>query len=549
MGSPRSQKRRRKRPAAKRCPRGKTLRAKVHKHKGGKRHRHYSCVPKRKPRRRSSLLAPAPVVGGQPVASQPAGPSPQPAGPSSHPPSPPPPPPPPGPDPGPPVPGVPVYSGPFGPRQAERLLWRAGFGPAPGQAGALSGMGMAGAVRSLTRPQVEEVLTGPEPRGAGDVPLSPGNAHGHDHLWWLDRMVRTNRPFIEKMALVWHDWFATSNAGAVNSPYLMFEQNELFRGDGLGSFHDLLVNVTRDGAMQKWLNLWLTTKNKPDENYGREAMELFTLGADRGAYTETDVREMARALAGWNASYSAELGWHAFVPSPKEQDNGQKTIFGKTGTFLWEDACRLCVEHPMHSSFLVTKLWSYFIPTPPDEATRQKLEAAYTANSYAVRPIVEAILMHPDLYQGEPLVKPPVVFAAGLLRTRGLGVGGAMITWCEMAGQRLFYPPNVDGWDHESWLDTSTMRARWSLVHAVLAADVVTGQGYDPAETPPTAVARAIAFWGDPPISPASRACLEQWAANCLPPTDSPQEAAQVRAVRQNALRQLVGASPDLQVC
>ena len=444
---------------------------------------------------------------------------------------------------------MPVYSGQFGARQAERLLWRAGFGPAPGQAEALAGMGMANAVRSLSRPQVAEVLTGPEPRGAGDVPLSPGSAHGHDHLWWLDRMVRTNRPFIERMTLIWHDWFATSNAGPVNSPGLMFEQNDLFREAGLGSFHDLLVSVTKDGAMLKWLNLWLSSKNKPDENYGREAMELFTLGADRGAYTETDVREMARALAGWRATYSEELGWHDFAPESRKQDTSEKTIFGRTGPFLWDDACRLCVEHPMHPSYLVTKLWSYFIPTPPDEATRLQLEGAYRANSYAVRPLVEAILMHPDLYEGEPLVKPPVVFAAGLLKARGLGVDVAMITWGEPAGQRLFHPPNVDGWDHDSWLDTATMRARWLLVMSVLEDHVVSSDGYDPAESAPAAVARAIAYWGNPPVSPASRACLEGWAASCLPPTSDPEEAALVRALRQNALRQLVAASPDFQVC
>jgi hypothetical protein len=540
MGNPRSRKSRRKRPAAKRCPRNKTLRTKVHKHQGGKRHRHVSCVPKRKRKRRSSLVAPEPVTGGQagatpqPGAQQPAIP-------------PPPPPPPPRPDPGPPVAGVPVYSGNFGPRQAERLLWRAGFGPASGQATALAAMGLSAAVRSLTQPQAPEVLTGPEPRGAGDVPLSPLTAHGHDHLWWLDRMVRTNRPLVERMALIWHDWFATSNAGQVNSTRLMLEQNDLFRRTGLGSFHDLLVNVTRDGAMLKWLNLWLSSKNKPDENYGREAMELFTLGADRGAYSETDVREMARALAGWSATHSEELGWHDFAPLPRKQDTGQKTIFGKTGAFLWEDACRLCVEHPMHPSFLVTKLWSYFIPTPPDDATRQELEAAYTANSYAVRPIVEAILMHPDLYLGDPLVKPPVVFAAGLLRTRGMGVRGAMVTWCEMGGQRLFYPPNVDGWDHEAWLDTSTMRARWMLVQSVLADHLASGQSYDPDEDAATAVARALEFWGNPPFSAESRSRLEAWAASCLPNTST--DPAQVRAVRQNALRQIVGVSPDLQVC
>jgi uncharacterized protein (DUF1800 family) len=410
-------------------------------------------------------------------------------------------------------------------------------------------MGLSAAVRSLTRPSGAEVLTGPEPSGPRDAPLSPQDLPGHDHLWWLDRMVRTNRPFVERMTLVWHDWFATSNAGTVNSPYLMLLQNDMFRRNGLGSFLQLLLDVTSDGAMLKWLNLWLSSKGKPDENYGREAMELFTLGADRGAYTETDVREMARALAGWSASYSTELGWHDFAPLPRRQDTGEKTIFGKSGTFDWQDACRLCVEHPMHPSFLVTKLWGYFIPTPPDESTRKKLEAAYVANGYSVRQVVEAILMHPDLYMGEQMVKPPVVFAAGLLRARGTRVDGAMLTWCEIAGQRLFYPPNVNGWDDDAWLDTSTMRARWILVQSVLADSLATGASYDAGETASTAVARALAFWGNPPLSAASRTLLQNWAASCLPATSNQQEAARARADRQNGLRHLIGASPDLQVC
>jgi Protein of unknown function (DUF1800) len=539
MASAKPQKRRkpsgRKRPAtrAKRCPKGKKPRVTT---RGRPRQRksRLTCVPKRK--RRRGLRGPsagAPVQSTPPAAAAPApAPAPQPPA-----------------DPGPPVPGVPVYSGPFGRAQAERLLWRAGFGPAPGQAEALASMGLANAVRSLTRPSGAEVLTGPQPRAAGDVPLEPLTGHGHDHLWWLDRMVRTNKPFIERMTLVWHDWFATANAGPVKSTYLMREQNEMLRRDGLGSFHQLLLNVTSDGAMLKWLNLWLSGKWMPDENYGREAMELFTLGADRGAYTENDVREMARALAGWTASRSNEIGFHDFRPQPTRQDRGTKTIFGQSGDFDWEDACRLCVEHPMHPSFLVGKLWGYFVPTAPDTATRQVLEQAYVAGSHGVRPIVEAILMHPDLYLGEPMVKPPVVLAAGLMRARGQGVNGAMLTWCETAGQRLFEPPNVDGWNDEAWLDTSTMRARWMLVQFVLNESPAAAQGYDPQESAAAAVSAALAFWGSPSFSQASRQKLEQWAASCLPPTSSPQQAAQARAHRQNALRQIVGASPDFQVC
>ncbi len=123
--------------------------------------------------------------------------------------------------------GVPVYRGRFGPAQAERLLWRAGFGPRPGEAKALARKGLRAAVHSLTRPGKER-LRGRAPIDEQGLPLAPEDAYGHDHLWWLDRMVRTSRPLVERMTLVWHDWFATSNAG-VGSQKLMLDQNQLFR--------------------------------------------------------------------------------------------------------------------------------------------------------------------------------------------------------------------------------------------------------------------------------------------------------------------------------
>ena len=112
---------------------------------------------------------------------------------------------------------IPVYDGPFGVEQAERLLWRAGFGPRPGEAQALARLGLAGAVSSLVAPGPER-LVGPEPRDDKGRALSPLDKWGHDHLWWLDKMVRTSRPLHERMTLIWHGWFATSNAGVNSQP-------------------------------------------------------------------------------------------------------------------------------------------------------------------------------------------------------------------------------------------------------------------------------------------------------------------------------------------
>ena len=200
---------------------------------------------------------------------------------------------------------IPVYRGHFGPEQAERLLWRAGFGPRPGEEKRLAKKGLHGAVHSLTHPKRDRLI-GPKPVDDDGHPIAPIDAWGHDHLWWLDRMVRSNRPLVERMTLVWHDWFATSNAG-VGSQRLMLQQNGLFRRHGLGSFYNLLLAVTRDPAMLLWLNGTDNEKDAPNENYGREMMELFTLGASRG-YSERDVREQARALTGWRNDWNDEKG-------------------------------------------------------------------------------------------------------------------------------------------------------------------------------------------------------------------------------------------------
>ena len=183
--------------------------------------------------------------------------------------------------------------------------------------------------------------------------------------------------------------------------------------------------------MLRWLNGDKNTVRSPNENYAREMMELFTLGANRG-YTEQDIREQARALTGWRGVRRPAEGTYDFSYVPRLHDAGVKTVFGKSGDFDWQDACRLCREHPNHPSFFVSKLWSYFIPTAPPAATQRALEALYR-NGYQVRPVVEAILQHPALYTGPRMVKPPVVYAAGLLRALGRGVQDA--NWANLSAE------------------------------------------------------------------------------------------------------------------
>ena len=200
---------------------------------------------------------------------------------------------------------MPIYRGPFRKREAERLLWRAGFGPRRGQARRLAKRGLERAVDSLLEPASSR-LTGSKPHDEKGRRLAPRDAYGHDGLWWLDRMIRSSDQLGERMTLVWHDWFATSQS-SVNSQRLMLRQNELFRRRALGSFRKLVIDVTRDPAMLIWLSGVESTREAPNKNYARELMELFTLRASRG-YTEADVREQARALTGWTSDYKEGVG-------------------------------------------------------------------------------------------------------------------------------------------------------------------------------------------------------------------------------------------------
>jgi uncharacterized protein (DUF1800 family) len=444
---------------------------------------------------------------------------------------------------------VPVYHGPFRKREAERLLWRAGFGPKPGEAAKVARKGLKRAVDDLIDPPRSRLI-GRAPTDDDGHPLAPYDAWGHDHLWWLDRMVRSNRPLIERMTLVWHDWFATSNDG-VGSQRLMLGQNSLFRRNALGSFEDLLLGVTKDPAMLLWLNGVQNNRWSPNENYARELMELFTLGAGRG-YTEQDVREQARALTGWRVDWREGVGYVNFRFDPSWHDAGAKTVFGKRGYYSWKSACRLCVDHRLHASFFVRKLWSYFIPTPPSARTEAALIRLYRRSDHRVRPVVRAILRHPQLYKGPRMMKPPIVQVAGMHRARRRPVNSESWQWiASLDGQRLFLPPNVAGWDDDRWLDTSSLRGRWigaNHLASPWALDPGAWSGQLPRD-PDKLVERALDFWGNPTATTPTRRALRTFAATALADADSEWERDQYPVMILNALRILFAISPDYQTC
>jgi uncharacterized protein (DUF1800 family) len=331
----------------------------------------------------------------------------------------------------------------------------------------------------------------------------------------------------------------------------MLDQNNMMRSHALGNFLELLTDVTKDPAMLLWLSGAENVKGYPNENYASEMMELFTLGADCG-YNQSDVTQQARALTGWTYTWvpGRDAERQDFRFDPASHDDGVKTIFRQRGRFNWIDSCRLCANHSSHPPFFIDKLWGYFIPVPPPPRVKLALERTYVRSGFQVQPIVEAILRHPLFYDGPTMVIPPVVFVAGLLKATRQTITTDDWSWiCADAGQMLFDPPNVAGWDYTHWLDTSRWVGRLTAVYFAIQKLSVQypDAKYSSTETPAQAVARAMAFWGNPALSAATHESLLSFARQVQRTITAEWEQNAYRILRQNALLTMIPMTPDWQ--
>jgi len=425
----------------------------------------------------------------------------------------------------------------------RRLFWRAGFGATKRETAYWAKRSKAQTINWMLNGGHGPKVHHPAPKS-----LDPNNEYGDDVLWWLDKMIRSPRPLQEKMTLFWHDHFATRDQ---DRP-LQVAQNKMLRKHALGSFRLLLQSVTKDPAMLLFLNGADSTKDEPNENYARELMELFTLG--RG-YTEHDIREAARALTGFRANYDGNVVRTYYDKSG--HDNTKKKIFGKTGNHDWRDVTDLCIDHPQHAPFLVTKLWDFFIPTKISASTRSRLVRVYR-HGHKIRPVLREILEHPALYRSldsPDMVKPPVVYVVGALRACGEGI--TRDDWVYLLsgmGQLPFDPPSVAGWDGGlAWLSTNSMHVRFDFANTLLEDSRHVKDGSTPAHlSSRQAVARAKAAVGRPWASGRTDAALQRLAGRMLSDAQTPgvyRPPKQQRAdMCQRVLRHLLICGPDAQV-
>jgi uncharacterized protein (DUF1800 family) len=300
--------------------------------------------------------------------------------------------------------------------------------------------------------------------------------------WWLYRVLYDPDPLREKATLFWHGHFATSNR-KVNSIPMMLAQNERLRRHALGPFAALLTEMVGDAAMLVWLDGADSKKDKPNENFAREFLELFSLGV--GHYTEKDVREAARAFTGW----SVADGKPKFTAA--DHDAGTKTFLGRTGPWGAADVVRITLEQPACALFLGRKLYRFLVSEaePPGPDLLRPLAEHIRRSNYDVGAVVGLILrsrhFH-DRANRRQRVKSPVEFSAGLVRTLEVPRTDvrllALALACERQGQDLFGPPNVKGWDGgRTWLNSTTVLERGNWCNDVIWGNADYGlRPYDP---------------------------------------------------------------------
>ena len=456
------------------------------------------------------------------------------------------------------------------------LLRRAGFGAEPAAIKAAATAGINAAIDMLLHPEtVPENLNDAQTlsRLAGLLPetRNGGTPVQAVKMWWVHRMLTSPRTLQEKMVLFWHGHF-TSKDGGMQGDFL-YRQNQLFRTYALGNFRTLTLAVSRDPEMLRYLNGSQNYKSHPNENYGRELMELYTCGIGpiaRPNYTEDDVRAAARAFSGWN------LRRGEFYFNPNQHDNDLKTFLGKTGNWNGDDIVDILVAHPSTAKRLCTQLWEFFAYPNPEPHVLDALTQTYYSSGYDIRAVMSRILHSQAFYSDQArlaVIKSPAQYVVGSIRMMGLTAAvevalSDITPASEMAdktagrklavlaqlpnamrsmGQDLLAPPTVKGWNGgPAWINTSTLLARINFAGTLSGsrqmfggtAASVTDYLQKNALTPESWVDLLIETLGPLPLSPATRQTLVRFVNG----PDSLEG-------RLRAVIPMVMATPEYQVC
>jgi uncharacterized protein (DUF1800 family) len=364
------------------------------------------------------------------------------------------------------------------------LLWRAGFGPKAEEItelagksvknryreivaasagrpayirvadnmfdGLVSGIMEEGKMRELTKEQKQQIRL----RSREDLKAL--------NLRWLDQMVNSPAQLREKMAFFWHGHFACRQINIFYQQQLL----DIIRRNALGSFGNLLREVSKSASMLSFLNNQQNRKQHPNENFAREVMELFTLG--RGNYTENDVKEAARAFTGWGFQLNGDFVFRKFL-----HDDGHKTVLGKTGRLDGDDVLDILLHRKETAYFITKKLYRFLVAENIPEPRLKELAESFYQSDYHIGKLTAAIFESDWFYDKENIgcrIKSPVELLVGVRRLLPMYFEneGIQLLYQRLLGQVLFYPPNVAGWPGgKDWIDSSSLMYRMQLAKVI----------------------------------------------------------------------------------
>lgn len=366
---------------------------------------------------------------------------------------------------------------------AAHLLMRAGFGATPEEVSEWTALGLDAAVDRLVdwektpdpTPNPEWAKPDPtlaerrrelrklteEERRAKIQELQREQRQQTQELkhWWLARMRTGPRPLQEKMTLFWHGHFATS-VEKVKVAYFMWRQNDLFRRLGNGPFRTLLTEIGHDPAMLVWLDGAQSRRQQPNENYGRELLELFTLG--EGHYSEDDIKSVARAYTGWTVNRFSQTA--SFQKT--NHDDGRKTFLGISGDLGEEEIVDQILKQRQCARYLAKKVWSFFAYENPAPNLVESLANELNRVNYDFRPFLKMLFRSAEFYSARARgtqIKSPVQWLLATAKSANMNrfPERSAINLLTQMGQNLLEPPSVKGWDGgRSWISTNTLLLR-----------------------------------------------------------------------------------------
>lgn len=367
----------------------------------------------------------------------------------------------------------------------NHLLRRAGFGPNPKEFVYYHKIGLDKTLDSLIN--FETIDNSALDKRLDKLDLKPTDRIRDLRRWWLLRMIYTQRPLEEKMVLFWHG-LLTSGISSVGQASYMYQQNQLFREKGLGSYDTLVKAISKDPAMLIWLDSRKNKKNSPNENFARELMELFTMG--EGSFEEKDVKEASRAFTG----YFLLNGKFTFKES--QHDFGLKYFLDHSGHFSGDEIINVIFQQPQTAEYICRKLFIFFVHDAPDLEFIEDMAKILRSNDYNIKTVVEHLLSSPEFYSQKAYrskIKSPVDLTVGLLRNTGSETDGRRLSNLVTGmGQSLFDPPDVAGWPEGSaWITSSTMIQRLNFCYLMTISNF-RGTNFDPRNSIPSRYSNSL---------------------------------------------------------